>query len=956
MNALTFTLYESRRPSVLTKSIELREDGTLAKTPAAQMTDGIARTVVVADLAEFAATLDALTSAQAVGYGVAPAHDYARVVTDAAWNALDDAAKREVIARTRRFLQFAPRPGVMMLDHDGHPDGEIHPERLHAMIVEAVPALADAQMLWRASAGSCIVGTDGRMLSGLGGQRLYVAVRDASLIPRAGEALVSRLEAAGHAWVKVSRAGATLQRTLVDASVWQPERLDFAGPPVLGPGLRREPPPARLLGLADAPPFDLRRIEADGEVQAAAKKYRAQTRAAAEPEARTAREAYIEAEAPKIAERRGIELEAARAIVQRATTKHVLMGDFVLTAHDGAEVTVGELLDNPARWHGQRFADPLEPEYGNRDRRIAWANLRSGGKPFIYSHAHGGQRYVLARPARRIQLARGDRARVVDQVLDAIRAEGELYDFGEGGGMARLADGAALPVTRDWLLDYLDRTCSFFVVKMVHEMPVEVDADAPPALAASILAKSGERRLPRLVAVTTAPTLRPDGSVLDEPGFDEVSGLLYLAGLNAPRVPREPTPREAIEALRTLWAPVRLFPFVDDVDRGVALAAMVTAGLRASLPTAPGFAFDAPTAGSGKTLMGKVIGILATGESPPVLPPAGDRDDEARKRLFSALRDGRRVLLWDNVREPLGGAALDAFLTAPTFSDRVLGVSEMATLPNRALLIATGNNLRLVGDTCRRILVARIDAQMERPYGRSFDFDPEQYVQAHRLELVVAALTIVRGWIAAGRPRLGTGRTASFETWDDLVRQPVLWVAEQARALGAGLPGFADPVEAVERAFGADPETAKLAALLAAWEACFGERPTAVKEAIRYAEQAGTDPAAQALADALDEAAGERGRVNPRILGRWIERNVGRRNAGRWIEAGRLRDGYKTWALRREDRRPPENNPLKPTTPTSATQDTLQEVGSVDVSGFLPVNGCTLPGAATASGSSVEVF
>ena len=108
-----------------------------------------------------------------------------------------------------------------------------------------------------------------------------------------------------------------------------------------------------------------------------------------------------------------------------------------------------------------------------------------------------------------------------------------------------------------------------------------------------------------------------------------------------------------------------MFPLVDAVANGVALHGLLAA-LRASLPTAPGVGFDAPAAGNGKTLLARCIGILAMGSEPSILPPA-DTDEEARKRLFAVLREGQRVVFWDNVREPLGSASLDAFLTAPTF-------------------------------------------------------------------------------------------------------------------------------------------------------------------------------------------------------------------------------------------------------------------------------------------------
>jgi hypothetical protein len=496
-----------------------------------------------------------------------------------------------------------------------------------------------------------------------------------------------------------------------------------------------------------------------------------------------------------------------------------LTGDFILLCADGSTPTVGNLLDNPAKWHGKRFADPLEPDYGH-DRRIAWANLRSGGRPYLHSHAHGGRRFKLIRPSARIRLAKGDRARVVDQVLDNLRERGELYDMGEGASLVRVTEDArALPVARDWLSDHLDRVFTFYVLKPTspEKPPEEEVTDAPVWAAMRITAKDGERRFQRLDAVVTAPTLRTDGSILTDPGYDALSRLLFASDApTLPPIPPEPTAAQAAQALRELWRPVELFPLVDAIDRGVVLTALLTASVRASLQTAPGFGFDAPTAGTGKTLLAQAIGALALGTTPAALPPAGNADDECRKRLFAALRDGHRTILWDNVRDPLGNAAIDAFLTAPTFQDRILGVSQTATLPNRALFLTTGNNLRLVGDTCRRILTARLDTQQERPYAREFDFCPLAQTLTHRLDLVAAALTLVRAWIAAGRPRHGTGRTASFESWDDLVRQPVCWVSQwDAR--------FDDPLKATDRAFDLDPDTAKLAAMLDAWEAVLGD-------------------------------------------------------------------------------------------------------------------------------------
>jgi hypothetical protein len=906
------------------------------------LTRGRCQRFSVSTLREFSELLDELTSNQATLYGVAPGHQTAKVVTKAA---LAATPAENTVTRSREFFQFAPAPGIMMLDHDGVQDGHdpLGPDELRNKLIEAAPVLADAPMLWRPSASSSIVAPDGRQITGIGGQRIYIAVADASHIPTAGKALIDLLWSAGMGWIRIGTAGQSLERTLIDASVWQPERLDFAAQPLLTDGLTRNPPTARFFSEESAL-FDLRALIdlADGAVKASARKQRESADRAANPKRAEVRTAWVTERAPELAKQREISDEQARAILQRACETRTLMGDFGLVTAEGKEVSVGELLDNIERWHGTRFADPLDPSYGN-DRRIAWANLRNGGRPHIFSHAHGGVRYKLARPSQRIQLAAGQRARVADSVLDMARQRGELYDFGDGAALVRLSGGRTVPVTRDWLIDHLDRSAEFFTVKMVNEAPVQIAQDAPAWLAAAIIAKNGERRLPRLSAVITAPILRADGSVLSDPGHDGESGLLYLSEREAAiSVPDRPSVQQALDALKRLWAPVSLFPLVDDVDRGVILAGLLTACLRASLPTAPGFAGDAPAAGTGKTLLMQTIGALGSGETPPALPPASSVDEECRKRLFAVLRDGYKVILWDNVRDPFGNAALDAFLTAPMFADRILGVSETARLPNRALFLVTGNNLRLVGDTCRRVLVARLDASMDTPYTRSFDFDPLQTVLGRREALVIDALTIVRAWITAGRPHVAQGRIASFETWDELVRQPAAWIAQFSQ--DAGLPSFADPIEATRRAFALDPATAKLSAILTAWDNCFGDRPTTVGEAVARATDGNGAEASWLLRDAIEEIASERGTINRRILGRWIERHVDNRHEGRWFVRGKIRTGSPTWILRTQNAAAFDQRKATKTHQThqDAKQPPLTRpgnlVGLVGVSGFSPAD------------------
>lgn len=365
--------------------------------------------------------------------------------------------------------------------------------------------------------------------------------------------------------------------------------------------------------------------------------------------------------------------------------------------------------------------------------------------------------------------------------------------------------------------------------------------------------------------------------------------------MNITEIPEVPFPAEAVAAFRVLWEPFRLFPFVDVVSRGVFMHALLTATMRASLPTAPGTGIDSTGAGNGKSLLARCVGLLATGREPAMLPPANG-EEETRKRLFAALLSGTAVIVWDNVRDVLGNAPLDAFLTAEMFADRILGKSETSALPNRALFLVTGNNLRLQSDTCRRILVTRIDSQSETPFAREFAFDPAQVVKVNRLQLVAAALTIIRAHIAAGSPRVAAGRTASFELWDDLVRQPICWLAGLIEAHNVShpsdtLPTLADPMRSANSSFENDPETSKHRALLEAWHAVFGDRPARVASAI-------TDSFThEQLREAIDEIAGQNGRVNPRILGRWVERLAGRRIGGRYFHRAGIRSGNVHWQV-----------------------------------------------------------
>ena len=100
------------------------------------------------------------------------------------------------------------------------------------------------------------------------------------------------------------------------------------------------------------------------------------------------------------------------------------------------------------------------------------------------------------------------------------------------------------------------------------------------------------------------------------------------------------------------------------------VACILTAVIRRILPRAPAFSFDAPAAGTGKTLLGQCM-LRLCGSPPDMVPECRD-EEELRKRLLSALRQGRPGILLDNIRGQFGSAALEGFLTSELYTDRVL--------------------------------------------------------------------------------------------------------------------------------------------------------------------------------------------------------------------------------------------------------------------------------------------
>ncbi|KFC65512.1 hypothetical protein [Massilia sp. LC238] len=838
----------------LTKTFFLDEGGTVQKQAAAKLVYGRYQVRHAPDLDALNTILDSLVPTQAVTYG-RPVTAEGVVVAQSV-----KGPSAGAITRTRENFQFGEDAGVLMLDYDPPKDQvAFSPSELLQTVRGCYGVLNKVAMLWRASASS---GVNGR---GITGQRIYLIVSKASEIPRIGKVIFDRLWLAGFGYYALSKSGQLLERAPIDPSVWKPEGLDFAAKPVLNNGITRASYESEITGddLLDA--AQVQELTAAEIVELKAIKSAA--RAAMTPHVQTAKEEYIKKVAPMMAEqlkRLNVDADSAAisVMLDRATAQRTLMGNFPLLTAERKWVTVGAVLDNPDKWHGTRFADPLEPEV---DGRVAWVNLRSGGKPYLYSHLHHGTKYRLERAPALIEVTAGELPRMVDSMALLLKKTGQMYE--RAGVMVRVnEEGKIVQAIATWMKVFVHRHCRF---EQFNERKKEmVVAECPQGVINGLLANAAQTRMPRLTAVRDVPTMDASGRVIAAPGYDEQSGLLLISEQFSkwPAIRKAPSVSDLGTALQTLWKPFQQFPYVSAADKSVVLAAVLTAAVRCCLRTAPGFGFSATAPGTGKTLLAQCIGALYDGTAPAVSAPI-THEEEWQKSLFSSALAGAGTLLFDNAEHAIESASLCAVTTAPAIKGRVLGESREAEAEHRLLVLATGNGLQLVGDLNRRFFTCRLDAQVDssKVAGRQFDLEPLGYCLQNRLAMITAALTLIQGYVNAGFPAVCDG-LASMDDWNKLVRSTIVWLAQQGVT-----KGFVDPKVALLRDSANDPEAAALAGVLEMAKATFGRNGKfTVAELIK--RSAGTE----GWADLLRDIAGDQRGVDARRLGQWLLKREGR--------------------------------------------------------------------------------
>lgn len=402
-------------PNCLTKRYSLK-DGKLDKQTCGQMAVGFCEVVDAADIHEMSKLLQSLKNNQALCYGIpkgGKVGDKIKIVPEAD-------KKQGEIARTSKDFTWDKGQGVMFLDHDS---GLSKDEFINS-VVDAMNELQTVDKLWLPSSSSHIY-NENKDMTGLKGQRLYFFVDDASKIPLIGETLYKRMWLCGYGHIQISAAGSLLERSAVDKSVWQCNRLDFAsGAKCEKPLVQRKREPIVMMGCRSKLEFENVKL-LDEQEEAIYKRLVIDEKKKLKPQAENVQKKHIEKRLVNVPASRKAEM---RKFYTAAYKGGDLTEDFeIVLFKDGQPLTktVKEILADKKSYDKCKTLDPIEPEYNNEHK--TGMLFLDGPAPNLFSKAHGDKTYMLKAKLKKSS---------VDKILDKMEWQldmqqtGQLYNLG----------------------------------------------------------------------------------------------------------------------------------------------------------------------------------------------------------------------------------------------------------------------------------------------------------------------------------------------------------------------------------------------------------------------------------------------------------------------------------------------------------------------------------------------
>lgn len=236
-----------------------------------------------------------------------------------------------------------------------------------------------------ASSGIIFKGTS----SGLRGLHLFCVVDDAKAIPTILEILHKRSVLAGIVRPQITANGIVLVKSMIDQAMKSPNQPCFEGGARILNSAIKQNRTIKSHGKGIVRASDITPLTKEEEANYLECCENVKQSVQAESDAK--RSEWLESREADLV-KKGVAPERAKLLLNKALDGGVLSGEVEISTDKFGVVTVAEILANPAKYHEQTCADPVDPEYGQCKAKI----YSSQDKPCINSLAHGlGTVYFL---------------------------------------------------------------------------------------------------------------------------------------------------------------------------------------------------------------------------------------------------------------------------------------------------------------------------------------------------------------------------------------------------------------------------------------------------------------------------------------------------------------------------------------------------------------------------------
>ena len=350
-----------------------------------------------------------------------------------------------------------------------------------------------------------------------------------------------------------------------------------------------------------------------------------------------------------------------------------------------------------------------------------------------------------------------------DECITNLKANLDLYVYGEviarvgpnskGGVQIYVLDMNSMPLALSRSMDFFKETRDKYV------------AVPPPDFIVKAVLNHDNKALPTLKGLTYTPILTEQG-IEYQRGYLPHSQFYNACEFDVAKWALNPTLADLEHAKHILDDILAEFPFVTLADKANTIAMTLQQVVRPRIADiCPLYVVQATTEGTGKTYLAECAAYVTTPASINPTIQAPKQEEEWRKQITTFIQSGKPFMCFDNVTGYLASPSLDRLLTARAWPDRLLGTNNLIELPITQTFALTANNVRLHKDTLSRSVFINLDANMEKPWLRTFRRDIQKEIRQNRKRYVDALITLVAWWLKKGAP-LRTDLVTRFKSWE----------------------------------------------------------------------------------------------------------------------------------------------------------------------------------------------